>query len=128
MTFRDSSDQEVAEEVLKRLRAKGLTSLRQMEAAGPVSRTTIGGWTAGRYAMKGPTRASCLEWLGVIEPKGRELTEVDEKLIAAKWMERKAAELRAEATSEGAGAVRTIQRGKRSEGSEGRSDGAGGAR
>jgi hypothetical protein len=98
MTFRDATDEEIATEVLKRLRAKGLRSVRQMEKACPANRTTLAAWRNGRYGMKGPTREACIEWLGEAPVAAAPLTESDEKRIAAKWMERTAERLRAEAT------------------------------
>lgn len=100
MTFRDMTDEEVARAVLKRLSGMGLTTLRPMEDAGPVSRTTLSAWADGRYTMQGPTRARCLEWLGAVQPEpGAPLTEDQEKLVAAKWLEKLALRLRREATA-----------------------------
>lgn len=100
MTFLDASDEEIAKEVLKRLRAKGLRSLRSKEAAAPVSRGTLARWEHGDYGMTDPLRLACIRWLGVPPPEAVPLTEADEKLIAAKWMGILAEQLRTEATSQ----------------------------
>lgn len=102
MTFRDSTDQEIAEEILKRLHARGLRTVRGQEEVAPVSRTTLSAWANGRYAMQGRTREACLEWLGETPPDARELTEAEEKRIAAKWIERMAERLREEASADSA--------------------------
>ena len=95
MPLADKSDREIAEEVLNVLRRKGLRGLRAMEAEAPVSRTTLGAWQRRRYEMQGPTRQRCLEWLGHITVSPQEpLTERQEMLIAAKWLDHVAAQFR----------------------------------
>ena len=98
MPLRDMDDEGIATAMLKALRDKGLRGLREMEAVAPVSRTTLGAWLNGRYDMKGPTRKKCLGWLGHVTVSAQEpITEGQEKLIAAKWMDLMATRLREEA-------------------------------
>ena len=95
MTILDKTEEEVAKAVLKRL---GDMSLREMADAAPVSRGTLNRWQRGDYSMWPKTRRHAVEWLGWSPANSQEpLSEGQEKLIAAKWMDLMATRLREEA-------------------------------